>query len=119
MTTLVACGILAAITSVATRNASSRSPTSTNVGTVMVGSAGAEYKPPRSGEVNHAVLVHVEHVNTHFERVRNSGVTIVREPADMPFGERQYTVEDAGGHRWTFSESIADVAPEEWGGRIR
>jgi uncharacterized glyoxalase superfamily protein PhnB len=88
-------------------------------GTVMVGSAGAEYKPPRSGEVNHAVLVHVEHVNTHFERVRNSGVTIVREPADMPFGERQYTVEDAGGHRWTFSESIADVAPEEWGGRIR
>jgi hypothetical protein len=20
------------------------------------------------------------------------------------------------GHRWTFSQSIADVAPEEWGG---
>jgi hypothetical protein len=30
--------------------------------------------------------------------------------------ERQYHAEDLGGHQWTFSESIADVAPEEWGG---
>jgi hypothetical protein len=36
--------------------------------------------------------------------------------ADYPYGERQYTAEDLGGHRWTFSQSIADVAPEEWGG---
>jgi uncharacterized glyoxalase superfamily protein PhnB len=88
-------------------------------GAVMLGSAGAEYKPPQSTEVSHGVLVHVDDVNGHFERVRASGVDIVREPADMPFGERQYTVEDSGGHRWTFSESIADVAPEAWGGRTR
>ena len=31
-------------------------------------------------------------------------------------GERGYTAEDLGGHRWTFSQSIADVAPESWGG---
>jgi hypothetical protein len=36
-------------------------------------------------------------------------------PADTSFGKRQYTVEDPGGHRWTFSQSIADVAPEDWG----
>jgi hypothetical protein len=24
-------------------------------------------------------------------------------------------VEDLAGHRWTFSETIADVAPEDWG----
>jgi hypothetical protein len=35
----------------------------------------------------------------------------------MPFVERQYTVEDSRGHRWTFSQSIADVAPEAWGAR--
>jgi uncharacterized glyoxalase superfamily protein PhnB len=86
-------------------------------GDVMLGSAGAEYKPPRSNEVSHGVLVHVDDVIAHFERVRASGVRIVTEPADMPFGERQYTVEDSGGHRWTFSQSIADLAPEEWGGR--
>jgi uncharacterized glyoxalase superfamily protein PhnB len=39
----------------------------------------------------------------------------LKSPTDMPFGERQYTVEDLGGHRWTVSQSIADVAPEEWG----
>jgi uncharacterized glyoxalase superfamily protein PhnB len=33
----------------------------------------------------------------------------------MPFGERQYTVEDLEGHRWTFSQSIADVPFEAWG----
>jgi uncharacterized glyoxalase superfamily protein PhnB len=34
----------------------------------------------------------------------------------MPFGERRHTVEDPWGQRWTFSQSIADVAPEAWGG---
>jgi len=38
-------------------------------------------------------------------------------PADYPYGERQYTAEDLAGHVWTFSLSINDVAPEEWGGR--
>jgi len=37
-------------------------------------------------------------------------------PADYPYGERQYTAEGLAGHCWTFSQSIADVAPEEWGG---
>ena len=34
----------------------------------------------------------------------------------MPFGERQYTVEDLAGHQWTFSETLTDMVPEEWGG---
>lgn len=42
-----------------------------------------------------------------------------RSPDDLAphfeYGERQYTVEDPAGHRWTFSETLADVAPEEWG----
>jgi uncharacterized glyoxalase superfamily protein PhnB len=39
------------------------------------------------------------------------------EPTDMPFGERQYTAEDLEGHHWTFSETLTDIAPEEWGGK--
>ncbi len=34
----------------------------------------------------------------------------------MPFGECQYSAEDLGGHHWIFSETIADMAPEQWGG---
>jgi uncharacterized glyoxalase superfamily protein PhnB len=44
------------------------------------------------------------------------GARILHAPADHPSGERQYTAADPGGHRWTFSESIADVAPEPWRG---
>ncbi len=84
-------------------------------GTVMLGRQGAEFRPPRPDEVSQYVVVHVEDVDKHFERVRPRGARILKSPADTPFGERQYTVEDPGGHRWTFSQSIADVAPEEWG----
>ena len=62
------------------------------------------------------VMVRIDDVDRHHERAQQRGARIVQPPADYPYGERQYTVEDPGGNRWTFSETIADVAPEEWGG---
>ena len=38
---------------------------------------------------------------------------------DFEYGERQYSAEDPAGHQWTFSETLRDVAPEEWGGILR
>jgi hypothetical protein len=32
------------------------------------------------------------------------------------YWERHYTVEDPGGHRWTFSQSTADLDPADRGG---
>jgi uncharacterized glyoxalase superfamily protein PhnB len=84
-------------------------------GAVMLGRQGAEFRPPRANEVSQYVVVHVEDVDEHFEHARKCGARILKSPTDTPFGERQYTVEDPGGHRWTFSQSIADVAPEKWG----
>ncbi len=63
-----------------------------------------------------SVLVRVEDAAAALDRALAAGARLVRELADHPYGERQCTVTDLGGHRWTFSESIADVAPEEWGG---
>lgn len=76
----------------------------------------AEFRPPRRGEVSHSVMVRVEDANRHHQRARERGARILQDPTDYPFGERQYTAEDFAGHRWTFSQSVADVAPEEWGG---
>ena len=84
-------------------------------GTVMLGREGGEFQRPRAGEVSQYVVVHVHDVDQHYEHARRRGARILKSPADMPFGERQYSVEDVGGHRWTFSQSIADVAPEDWG----
>jgi uncharacterized glyoxalase superfamily protein PhnB len=64
----------------------------------------------------HSVHVRVEDVDAHHERAASCGARIVSPPADYPYGERQYTAEDPGGHRWTCSQSIADVDPSDWGG---
>jgi uncharacterized glyoxalase superfamily protein PhnB len=65
-----------------------------------------------------AVLIRVEDVDRHHDRAKERGARIVRPPTDYPFGERQYTAEDFAGHRWTFSQSIADVDPADWGGTL-
>ncbi|MCI4323525.1 MAG: VOC family protein [Thermoplasmata archaeon] len=62
------------------------------------------------------LMVRIEDVDAHFEFTRGKGVTILAAPKDFPYGERQYTVLDLGGNRWTFSQTIADVPPEDWGG---
>lgn len=41
---------------------------------------------------------------------------MLQEPEEFEYGEREATVEDPAGHRWQFSQTIRDVAPEEWGG---
>ena len=63
-----------------------------------------------------SIMVRVEDVKAHCQRAKKHGARIVHELEDYPYGERQYAVEDLAGYRWTFSQSIADVAPEEWGG---
>jgi uncharacterized glyoxalase superfamily protein PhnB len=85
-------------------------------GAVIVGDVRGERRPPRTGEVTHSVMVRVDDARGHCERARAHGARIRQEPTDQPFGERQYEVEDLAGHQWTFSETLTDVAPEEWGG---
>ncbi len=85
-------------------------------GALIVGDVRKDRRPPRLGEVSHSVMVRVEDVRGHCERARATGARILMEPTDFEYGERQYTAEDPAGHQWTFSETIADVAPEEWGG---
>lgn len=65
-----------------------------------------------------SVLVRVQDAQMHHDRAKAAGAEVVRAPQDHPFGERQYTAVDPEGHRWTFSQSIADVAPQEWGGTV-
>ena len=65
-----------------------------------------------------AVLVRVDDADEHCLRAERAGATITSRPADFPYGERQYNAVDFSGHQWTFSQSIADVDPAEWGGAL-
>lgn len=93
-----------------------RAQLSVGDGAVIVGDVRGDRRPPRPGEVTHSVMVRVDDVVAHFQHAKAQGARIVMEPIAFEYGERQYTVEDPAGHQWTFSETLADVAPEEWGG---
>jgi uncharacterized glyoxalase superfamily protein PhnB len=65
-----------------------------------------------------AVMVRVDDVDRHYLHALQHGAEILQEPADYPYGERQYVTRDSCGYRWTFSQTIADVDPESWGGSL-
>jgi uncharacterized glyoxalase superfamily protein PhnB len=64
----------------------------------------------------HLVMVRVPDVDSHRDRAIKHGAQVLTPPTDHPFGERQYTAQDFAGHRWTFTQFIADVDPKSWGG---
>lgn len=68
--------------------------------------------------LGHSMLVRVADANAHHARAVAHGARITSPPTDYPYGERQYSVVDIGGHSWAFSESIADSDPASWGGEL-
>ena len=67
---------------------------------------------------SHSIMVRVADVDAHYSRSNQAGAQIFGEPTTFPYGERQYTAADLGGHVWTFSQSVADVDPSSWGGTL-
>jgi uncharacterized glyoxalase superfamily protein PhnB len=70
---------------------------------------------PGAADAAHSVHVRIADADRHRDGAAREGARILSEPSDYPYGERQYTAEGVGGHRWTFSQSIADVDPASWG----
>ncbi len=64
------------------------------------------------------VMVPVDDVDAHYARAVAAGAQVLGEPTTYPFGERQYAVIDIGGHRWTFTQTVADSDPATWGGEL-
>jgi len=65
---------------------------------------------------SHITQVRVEDVFAHSERARKHGAIILTEPTDHMYGERQYNAQDFHGHYWDFTQTLADIEPESWGG---
>ncbi len=88
-------------------------------GAVIIGDVRFDRVSPRRGESTHSVMVRIEDAHSHCEQARAGGAKILDEPTDHMYGERQYTAEDPWGHQWTFSQTLADVDPADWGGILR
>lgn len=76
-------------------------------GVIMMGSPGAGYLNPKHlGHYTQNLYVRIKGLDQHFARAVAAGAVVIQEPADQPYGDRRYGVEDPEGHRWYFAESI-------------
>jgi PhnB protein len=87
-------------------------------GVVMLGAPGEGYKSPKSlgAKVTSSVYVYVDDVDEHFARAKEAGATILREPEDQFYGDRNYGVADPEGHEWYFATHVRDGTMEEMQG---
>jgi uncharacterized glyoxalase superfamily protein PhnB len=85
-------------------------------GAVVVAEASGERVAPSGGVATHLVKVRVADVDAAFARARECGALVLEEPTTFEYGERSFVVEDLAGHRWELTQTVRDVAPEEWGG---
>jgi uncharacterized glyoxalase superfamily protein PhnB len=60
---------------------------------------------PDPDQVSSMLYVHVDDVDTRYARAVAAGVHVRSEPKIHFGGNRQYTVSDPGGHRWTFAQA--------------
>ncbi|MDB5465494.1 MAG: glyoxalase, partial [Phenylobacterium sp.] len=74
------------------------------------GPARARSPASLDGVCTQFIRVHLaDELDTHAERARAAGATIVQEPADQFYGARVYRALDPEGHVWVFSQEVADV----------
>jgi uncharacterized glyoxalase superfamily protein PhnB len=74
---------------------------------------------PGPEDLTHQVMLRVEDANELCEQAREHGAKVLMEPEDFEYGERQCSLEDPWGHRWTLTQTLRDVAPEEFGAILK
>ena len=85
-------------------------------GVIYMGDPGEDYRnPAHVGARTQMVCVSVDDVDAVFERAQAAGAEISEEPADQAYGERRFMARDPEGHAWSISQTIREVAAEDWG----
>lgn len=93
-----------------------RAQMSVGDGAVILADVSGDRQAPDPAVKTSSVTVRVDDVSALRDRAAEQGGIVLMEPTDFAFGERQCTIVDPWGHHWTFSQTIADVLPEDWGG---
>jgi uncharacterized glyoxalase superfamily protein PhnB len=85
-------------------------------GAIVVTDVRRDQVAPSGGVVTQLLKVRVPDVDAAFARARDFGARVLEEPTTWEYGERSCVVEDLAGHRWELTQTVRDVAPEDWGG---
>ena len=80
----------------------------------------AEVRPGRrtpTPDRSHQVMLKVDDVAACAAHAQQLGATVVDEPHDWEYGERQAMITDPFGHQWVLTQTLVDTLPESWGGQ--
>lgn len=80
----------------------------------------AEQRPGRrlpTETRSHQIMLKVEDAAATLETALANGAILVDKLNDWEYGERQAAINDVFGHQWVLTQTLADTAPEQWGGK--
>jgi PhnB protein len=60
-----------------------------------------------------ALHVYVDNVDEVYERALHAGATVIREPMDRPYGDRDASLKDMAGNHWYIAQHLKKVEPVE------
>ncbi|HEY2391901.1 MAG TPA: VOC family protein [Candidatus Angelobacter sp.] len=69
--------------------------------------------PQTLGNTSVGLLLYIEDVDKAVEHAVALGATIKKPVADQFYGDRNATIQDPFGHKWTLAVHVEDVSPEE------
>ena len=80
----------------------------------------AEVRPgrrlPTAGR-SHQVMLKVEDAAAVLAQATERGALPTAPLRDWEYGERQAALTDPFGHEWVLTQTLASIAPEQWGGQ--
>lgn len=79
---------------------------------IMLGSPGKPDPANPWATERQGIYVQISDIDEHYARAKAMGARIERPLADTPYGAREYSVRDPGGHLWSFG-TYDPFAPQE------
>ena len=74
---------------------------------------------PAGGSASCIFSIVTDDCDRAFKQAVDAGATALTQPQNFFWGNRSASVRDPFGYRWSFSQKIEDLTPEEIGARAR
>ncbi len=74
--------------------------------------------PKTLGGTTVGLMIYVDNADSVFNKAVSMGAKVKKPMADQFYGDRNGTLEDPWGHKWTISTHVEDVTPEEMNKRM-
>lgn len=74
---------------------------------------------PEDGQASCLFGLNIESCDESYAKAVEAGGVPLMEPADQPWGSRSGMIKDPYGYRWSFSQFIEEVSPEEMCRRMK